>query len=182
MNHLAIDAVDNEAEMRKTYRLSPVVFVGPLIQALVVTALILWFNLGNLAPLYQAIHAIFGPAIYDGFARSYPRLVTYGWVVAIFFVWLVAMSFVRVYIRYCTTELRVFADRVQWRFGFIRRDVMTAAIEEVIGVQLVQTVLGRILGYGRLIINTRGDDQIIASMIGDAPTASQEIMALKYER
>ena len=55
--------------------------------------------------------------------------------------------------------------------GYRRRDFSP--------VDVTQSVLGRILGFGSITINTRGDDQIVANLISGAPQASHTIMALK---
>jgi uncharacterized membrane protein YdbT with pleckstrin-like domain len=57
--------------------------------------------------------------------------------------------------------------------------MFTTSVREIIGVQLTQSVLGRILGFGSISISTRGDDQIVADLISGAPQASRTIMALK---
>jgi len=82
-------------------------------------------------------------------------------------------------VRYRTTELRAFKNRVLWRTGFISRDVFTTSVREIIGVQFTQSVIGRLLGFGSITISTRGDDQIVAELISGAPQASRTIMALK---
>ena len=167
---------DEEQEPLTVYRLSKVIFISPLLIAVVGIAALwyLWtsnlYLMHNLGPMlmglerYQSLY----PSIFLG-CRILTALVAMG----------LALHLVTYLIRYMTTELRVFSNRVLWRTGFISRDVFAASVREIIGVQFTQSVLGRILGFGSITINTRGDDQIVANLISGAPQASRTIMALK---
>lgn len=174
-----VSMVESSEEPLTIFRLSKVIFIAPVLVALVGFAVLGWLWVNDLYLLHKTVLAVGGPEIYDRFARAYPTLASLGRVISVFIAAILAGSVLARLIRYRTTELRVFPDKVLWRTGFIRRDVFTAAVSEVIGVQFKQTIIGRLLGYGTVMINTRGDDQIVAQMISGAPEASAGIMALK---
>jgi len=67
--------------------------------------------------------------------------------------WLVA------YIRYKTTELAITNKRVIAKFGFISRHTVELNINKVEGIQVMQTITGRIFNYGSLIISGTGEQQ-----------------------
>ena len=71
------------------------------------------------------------------------------------------------YIRYKTTELAVTNKRVIAKFGFISRHTIEMNISKVESIQVVQSVFGRILNFGTLIIAGTGSQQAPIPGISD---------------
>ncbi|GAA5544254.1 MULTISPECIES: PH domain-containing protein [Hyphomicrobiales] len=170
---------ENPKEPISRYRLSLIIFVKPILTALIGFGLLVWIWIGQKDTLYRLMIDVGGPNFTNWYAAFYPKLIFYGRIAtSLFSVFLFLVLFQRLIV-YLSTELRVFDDAVLWRTGFIQRNVFTIAMPEVIGANFKQSVLGRLLGYGSIMISSRGDDQIAAHMISGAPAASAEIMALK---
>jgi len=63
------------------------------------------------------------------------------------------------FIEYISTELAFTNKRVIAKIGFIRRDTVELNIGRVESIQVVQSILGRILNFGTLIISGAGNPQ-----------------------
>jgi uncharacterized membrane protein YdbT with pleckstrin-like domain len=63
------------------------------------------------------------------------------------------------YIKYRTTELAITTRRVIAKFGFISRRTVEININKVESIQVDQSVTGRILDYGTLVIAGGGTPQ-----------------------
>lgn len=72
------------------------------------------------------------------------------------FVVLAAVAAVPQYITYITSEFGVTNKRVLVKVGFIRRDTMETLLSKVEGISVSQGILGRILGYGTIIVTGTG--------------------------
>ena len=71
------------------------------------------------------------------------------------------------FIRYKTTELAVTNKRVIAKFGFISRHTVEMNISKVESIQVSQSVFGRILDFGTLIIAGTGSQQAPIPGISD---------------
>jgi len=71
-------------------------------------------------------------------------------------------------INYYTSEFGVTSKRVLVKVGFIRRHSFELLLAKVEGIGVVQGVLGRILGYGTIIVTGTGGSKEPFSMI-DTP-------------
>lgn len=167
---------DDEQEPLTIYRLSKVIFVGPFLVAGLGAAGLWYVWTSNINLMNNLGPMVLGLNRYDSL---YPTLFLACRILTAVVAMGLALHVLVCLIRYMTTELRVFHNRVLWRTGFISRDVFTTSVREIIGVQFTQSVIGRILGFGSITISTRGDDQILADLISGAPQASRTIMALK---
>ena len=168
---------DDEQEPLTIYRLSKVIFIGPILIAGLGTSALWYFWTSNLNLMNNLGPMVMGLARYES---VYPTLFLVTRILTAIIAMGFATNVLACLIRYMTTELRVFSNRVLWRTGFISRDVFTTSVREIIGVQFTQSMIGRILGFGSISISTRGDDQITADLISGAPQASRTIMALKH--
>ena len=65
------------------------------------------------------------------------------------------------------TEYSITTRRVLTKRGVIRRRVSEVNIRKVEGVDVRQTVLGRILGYGDVIVRGTGTEHLIIRMVQD---------------
>ncbi len=66
-----------------------------------------------------------------------------------------------------TTQIGVTTQRVIYKRGLIRRETQEMQLRTVEGVSLDQDILGRILGYGRLVIEGTGNDKVDLPALGD---------------
>lgn len=63
------------------------------------------------------------------------------------------------FIRYKTTELAITNKRVIAKFGFISRRTVELNITKVESIQVDQSILGRVLDYGSLVLSGAGNPQ-----------------------
>ena len=73
------------------------------------------------------------------------------------------MAWVRVH----TTELAITNKRVIAKFGFISRNTMEIGIQKVESIQVHQSLMGRMLDYGTLIISGTGTSHAPIPSISD---------------
>jgi uncharacterized membrane protein YdbT with pleckstrin-like domain len=66
------------------------------------------------------------------------------------------LRLVGAYIDSTTTELALTNKRVIAKFGLIRRESVDLALTKVEGINYNQTILGRLLGYGSIIVRGTG--------------------------
>lgn len=66
-----------------------------------------------------------------------------------------------------TTEIGVTDQRIIYKRGFITRETDEMQLRSIEEVSLDQTVLGRILGYGKIQIHGTGNEEIYLPAIGD---------------
>ncbi len=80
-----------------------------------------------------------------------------GWVIFGFILFIIGIFYlVGAFIQRWTTELVVTSQRVLAKVGFIKRKTWEINSPKVEGVQIDQSVLGRILGYGTLTVKGTG--------------------------
>ena len=78
------------------------------------------------------------------------------------------------------TILRVDGQQIIWRRGVFARDITQVEIGEVVGVNVYETFIGRILGFGTVDIETRGNDRLIAYMIANARGFAGLVLDFKH--
>ena len=144
---------DDEQEPLTIYRLSKVIFIGPILIAGLGTSALWYFWTSNLNLMNNLGPMVMGLARYES---VYPTLFLVTRILSAIIAMGFATNVLACLIRYMTTELRVFSNRVLWRTGFISRDVFTTSVREIIGVQFTQSMIGRILGFGSISISTTG--------------------------
>ncbi|WP_217270462.1 PH domain-containing protein [Fundidesulfovibrio magnetotacticus] len=69
---------------------------------------------------------------------------------------LAAFTGLGAYIRYATSEFALTDKRVLVKVGFIRRTSFEVLLKKVEGIQVDQGILGRILGYGTIVVSGTG--------------------------
>jgi uncharacterized membrane protein YdbT with pleckstrin-like domain len=62
-------------------------------------------------------------------------------------------------IRYKTTELVITNKKIIAKFGFIRRDTIEMLLPKVESIQVKQSMFGRMLNYGHIIVSGAGNPQ-----------------------
>jgi uncharacterized membrane protein YdbT with pleckstrin-like domain len=66
-----------------------------------------------------------------------------------------------------TTELAVTERRVIAKFGLIRRDTIEIKVERIESVQVNQSVMGRLLGFGTIVFSGAGTPQLTVPNIAE---------------
>tara|TARA_B100000686_G_scaffold353464_1_gene459206 strand:- start:4553 stop:5179 length:627 start_codon:yes stop_codon:yes gene_type:complete len=66
-----------------------------------------------------------------------------------------------------TTEIAVTTDRLIYKRGLIARSVGELSIDRVEGVSVLQGILGRVLGYGKVSIRGMGVGEVVLPPIED---------------
>jgi len=61
--------------------------------------------------------------------------------------------------RYATTELAITNKKIIAKYGFIRRHTIELLLHKAEGVQVSQSVFGRILNYGSILVSGGGSTQ-----------------------
>jgi len=72
------------------------------------------------------------------------------------------------YIRYKTTELGITDKKIIAKFGFIKRDTIELLLPKVESIQVKQSIFGRLLNYGSIVVSGAGNPQAPVPGI-DAP-------------
>lgn len=79
-----------------------------------------------------------------------------------------------------TTCLAVDDRQILWRRGIIARDITQIEISEIVGVNVYESLLGRILGYGTVDIETRGEDRLVMNTVGGARSFAGLVLDIKH--
>ncbi len=77
------------------------------------------------------------------------------------------MAAFRALIYYFTTELAVTDRRVLAKFGWIRRSTYELNLARVTGLNVEQSVMGRVLNYGNVVVRGMGGDMTPIPAIND---------------
>ena len=91
------------------------------------------------------------------------------WLALIFLGWCLIgiVIFVRMMVRKWTTEIGVTSHRFVEKEGLFTLKTFEVALNNIEGVRVTQSVLGRILGYGSLRIEGTGVDHVDLPSIAD---------------
>ena len=98
-------------------------------------------------------------------------------IAAVIFALLALGAGVRAFVRRATTELAVTDHRVIYKTGLLARHTIEMNRDKVESVDVDQTLLGRILGYGTIIVRGTGGSLEPIRMIGDPLTFRSYITA-----
>lgn len=71
------------------------------------------------------------------------------------------LRFAQLMVVKATTEIAVTTSRLVYKRGLVARYVGEISIDRIEGVNVLQTILGRILGYGRLMVRGMGVGEVI---------------------
>lgn len=112
-----------------------ITFVGGVLSAMAPQALA-QFTAGKFAPEIHQVSGVIGGAI-----------VLCGLVILL-----------GAFIRQNTTELAVTNQRIIAKYGFISRTTYEIMINRISGSNFEQTIMGRILGYGTVLVHGAGGD------------------------
>jgi uncharacterized membrane protein YdbT with pleckstrin-like domain len=85
------------------------------------------------------------------------------------------MSFAQLMVIKATTEIAITNNRLVYKRGLIARQVGEISIDRIEGVNVLQTVFGRIFNYGRLAIRGMGVGEVVLPPIEDPITFRKAI-------
>lgn len=85
------------------------------------------------------------------FASTY-NVKPFAWILFV----LALVTGLNAYITYVTSEFGLTSKRVLVKVGFIRRKSFEVLLVKVEGIQVDQGILGRILGYGSIVVSGTG--------------------------
>lgn len=77
------------------------------------------------------------------------------------------LFWIAAWIRMRTTELAVTNRRVIAKFGLIKRDTIEIQVGKIESVQVHQSVMGRLLGYGTVVFSGAGTPQVRIEDLAD---------------
>jgi uncharacterized membrane protein YdbT with pleckstrin-like domain len=99
------------------------------------------------------------------------------WIAAAIFLVLALSAGLRAFVRRTTTELAVTDHRVIYKTGLLSRHTLEMNRSKVESVDVNQTILGRILGYGTIIVRGTGGSLEPMRRIADPLTFRSHITA-----
>jgi uncharacterized membrane protein YdbT with pleckstrin-like domain len=89
------------------------------------------------------------------------------------------VCFLIAFLRYKTTELAVTNKKVIAKFGFIQRDTIELLLNKAESIQVKQSILGRMLNYGTIIVSGAGNPQAPIPGIADPLEFRRQFMEIQ---
>lgn len=126
--------------------------VGSVI--VIVASVFLYKHFGKFPPELGALEAV---------RYLHPGLRIFSFVVFV----LGIMSFAQMMVVKATTEIAITNLRLVYKRGLVARHVGEISIDRIEGVNVLQSILGRVFGYGRLAIRGMGVGEVILPPIAD---------------
>lgn len=84
-------------------------------------------------------------------------------------------SFAQMMIIRATTEIAITNNRLVFKKGLVARQVGEISVDRIEGVNVLQSILGRIFNYGRLAIRGMGVGEVVLPPIADPITFRKAI-------
>lgn len=85
------------------------------------------------------------------------------------------LGFAQMMVVKATTEIAITNNRLVYKRGLVARNVGEMSIDRIEGVNVLQTILGRIFNYGRLAIRGMGIGEVVLPPIEDPISFRQAI-------
>jgi uncharacterized membrane protein YdbT with pleckstrin-like domain len=104
------------------------------------------------------------------------------WIVAAIFALLALSAAVRAFIRRATTEFAITDHRVIYKTGLLGRHTLEMNCAKIESVDVDQSILGRLLGYGTVVVRGTGGSLEPIRHIADPLTFRSHITAGSYSR
>lgn len=83
------------------------------------------------------------------------------------------------FLRYTTTELVITNKKIISKFGFIKRDTIELLLPKIESIQVKQSILGRILNYGSIVISGAGTPKAPVPGIANPIEFRKKFMAVQ---
>lgn len=77
------------------------------------------------------------------------------------------LSFAQMMVVKATTEIAITNNRLVYKRGLVARQVGEMSIDRIEGVNVLQGILGRLLGYGRVAVRGMGVGEVVLPPIED---------------
>jgi hypothetical protein len=111
--------------------------------------------------LFIELHFVHGIDPESSFLEQI-RALHPGLKLAAFFVFILGlMKFAHMMVIRASTEVAVTSSRIIYKRGLVARYVGELSIDRIEGVNVIQTFLGRIFGYGRIMVQGMGVGEVI---------------------
>jgi uncharacterized membrane protein YdbT with pleckstrin-like domain len=78
-----------------------------------------------------------------------------------------------------TTIIEIDERQIVFCAGVFARQIRQVEIREIVGINVLESMSGRMLGYGTIDVETRGYDRLVTHMIGAARELSGFVLWLK---
>jgi uncharacterized membrane protein YdbT with pleckstrin-like domain len=86
------------------------------------------------------------------------------------------------YIRQISTELVITNQRIIAKYGYISRTTFEIMIDRVTGANFDQTIMGRLMGYGTIIVHGAGGDISPIDLVADPQGFHNALMGVLDRR
>jgi uncharacterized membrane protein YdbT with pleckstrin-like domain len=100
-------------------------------------------------------------------------------IVIFFFLFCSLMTLLSIYIRFKSVECALTSKRVVARFGFIRRETIDLDLGRTESIRLKQGILGRIFGFGSIVVSGAGNPQAPIPRIKQPQDFRKQFLALQ---
>lgn len=125
---------------------------------------ILWGVIGCIAVIVAAIYfeAHYGRGPHPGGVLAAIREIHPGLRLLAFLVLILGlMRFAHMMIIKATTEIAITTKRLVYKRGLVARHIGEMSIDRIEGVNVLQSIWGRIFGYGRLMVRGMGVGEVV---------------------
>jgi uncharacterized membrane protein YdbT with pleckstrin-like domain len=129
-------------------------------------AIIVYVQLGKFPPDVSFVTAV---------KYLHPGIRIFSFIIFV----LCLMSFAQMMVIKATTEIAITNTRLVYKRGLVARNVGEISIDRIEGVNVLQSVLGRIFNYGRLAIRGMGIGEVVLPPIEDPIVFRQAIERAK---
>lgn len=146
---------------------------------------VVWGMVMGLMTLFGCVYAVMHFDMYMLLVKNLPA--DYSWVevtralhpgikITVFFMFLFGiLGYAAMMIRKITTEIAITSTRLVYKTGLIARSVGEISIDRIEGVNVLQSFMGRILGYGRVVVRGMGVGEVILPPIEEPVTFRKSI-------
>ena len=118
----------------------------------------------------------------DAFLRAglgYENISAAGIAVQLAIVALIFWPLIKALAVRATSRLELYDDQIVWRRGVFNRYVEEIEIAEIVGINLFESITGRIFRFSTVLIDTRGRDTLVMPMIGGGRTFADQALEAK---
>jgi hypothetical protein len=140
---------------------------------------IFWGIVGCIVMIVAAVYVTdtyFGPMASESFLGKIRELHP-GVRIGAFLVFIMGLArFAQMMVIKATTEIAITNNRLIYKRGLVARQVGEMSMDRIEGVNILQSILGRILGYGRVMIRGMGVGEVILPPL-DNPVAFRKGIA-----
>lgn len=77
------------------------------------------------------------------------------------------LFWIAAFLRYISTELAITDKKIIAKFGFIKRDTIELLLPKIESIQVNQSLFGRMLNYGSIVVSGAGNPQAPVPGISD---------------